>query len=161
MSCITGELQPGDCHLLQPCYRAGNQKGVDNCEETISRLLQERSLSGVAAVIAGQQLGSLGTDKRLVKRAARRFRSHREDKLEREDTTADHDRLRKDKEFLFSLTKLETRVQLIKRRHQYSHFIYFLQRYFLRRNGRSISVHAKEILDYLKKREHFWYQLNK
>ena len=117
-----------DCPLLQPCYRAGNKKGVDNCEETISRLLQERSLSGVAAVIAGQQLGSLGTDKRLVKRAARRFRSYREDKREREGTTADHDRLRQDKAFLFSLTKLETRVHLIKRRHQYSHFIYTLHR---------------------------------
>ena len=103
--------------LTNLSHRAGNLKGVDNCEETISRLLAESSLTGVAAVIAGQQLGSLGTNKRLVRRAAGRFRSYKEDKQEREDRTSDHDRLRPDKEFLSNLTKLETRVLLMKRRH--------------------------------------------
>ena len=69
----------------------------------------------MAAVIAGRQLGSLGGTKRLLRRAAGRFRSYGEDKQETQQRTASQDRLRPDKQFLARLTKLET-VILIKRR---------------------------------------------
>ena len=123
------------------------EKGIDNCEETISSLLRSKdSLDGLAAVIAEKQLGSLASNKSLLQRSVGKFKSYKEDKRKEEKPAGkiSQDRLKADKKLLLELTRLET-VIVIKRRE----------------NWRPISSHAREMLDYLRKREHFWEQLNK
>ena len=62
------------------------EKGIDNCEETISSLLRPRdSLDGLAAVVAQRQLGSLGSNKSLIQRSVGKFKSFKEDKASGEE----------------------------------------------------------------------------
>ena len=68
----------GTSHHLydyQNIVRGRNQKGVDNCSETITNLLRPDCLDGVAAVVAGRHLEDcLGSGQSLVRRAASRFK---------------------------------------------------------------------------------------
>ena len=104
------------------------EKGIDNCEETISSLLRPKdSLAGLAALLAERRLGglgSLGWEKSLIQRTVGRFKSYKEDKLKQEKPPGkiSQDRLKPDKKLLLELTKLET-VIVIKRRLESSIFI--------------------------------------
>ena len=94
------------------------EKGIDNCEETISSLLRPKdSLEGLAEVIAERQLGSLGSNKSLLQRSVGKFKSYKEDKLKEEKPAGkiSQDRLKADKKLLLSLTKLETVIVIKKR----------------------------------------------
>ena len=82
--------------------------------------------------------------------------------MESESSTVSQDRLKPDKRFLLKLTKLET-VIIIKRYLRTEQLIitnHIIAEYF-RKDSRSVSVHAREMLDHLSKREYFWKQLNK
>lgn len=101
------------------------EKGIDNCEETISSLLRPKdSLAGLAALVAERRLGSLGWEKSLIQRSVGRFKSYKEDKLKQGKPPGkiSQDRLKPDKKLLLELTKLET-VIVIKRRFESSVFI--------------------------------------
>ena len=94
------------------------EKGIDNCEETISSLLRPKdSLEGLAAVIAERQLSSLSSNKSLLQRSVGKFKSYKEDKLKEEKPAGkiSQDRLKADKKLLLSLTKLETVIVIKKR----------------------------------------------
>ena len=94
------------------------EKGIDNCEETISSLLRsQHSLDGLAAVMAERHLGSLGPNKSLLQRSVGRFKSYKEDKLNAKKPAGkvSHDRLKPDKKLLLELSKLETVIVIRKR----------------------------------------------
>ena len=94
------------------------EKGIDNCEETISSLLRPKdSLDGLAAVMAERQLGSLDSNKSLIQRSVGKFKSYKEDKVKEEKPAGriSQDRLKPDKKLLLELTKLETVIVIKKR----------------------------------------------
>ena len=95
------------------------EKGVDNCEETIRRLLDNKNVfQSVGTILFTERLAKMGAQTQFSMKimAANKFKSYKKDKIKKDLELIESgkkikkkkvDRLSKDKDFLAELVKVE------------------------------------------------------